>query len=127
MQVRQYGLTPKEAPGHRAIASLLVRADRGLTYLEQLGASFPVVLTQSALASQTKLALALDKSTAALGPGLPAVRKIPSHVIRIQAFTHSKKPGEYSVPEEQGTRSLYIRTLDSSHLVVQRKKEEAER
>lgn len=86
-----------------------------------------MVLTQSALASQTKLALVLDKSTAALGPGLPAVRKIPSHVISIQAFTHPKKPREYSVPEEQGTRSLYIRTLGSSHLVGERKKEEAER
>lgn len=90
------GLPQRRHQGHRAITSLLVRADRERPHLSRMtpGASFSVVLTQSALASQTKLALALDKSTAALGPGLPAVRKIPE--------SHDQHPGFHSPQEAKG-------------------------
>ena len=86
-----------------------------------------MVLTQSALASQTKPALALDKSTAAPGPWSSSCEENPESCDQHPGFHSHKKPREYSVPEELGTRSLYIRTLGSSHLVVERTKEEAER
>lgn len=59
--------------------------------------------------------------------GLPVVRKIPSHVISTQNFTHPKQARDYCVPEEQGTRSLHIKTLGTSHLVIDRKRKQTDK
>lgn len=50
-----------------------------------------------------------------------------SHVISIQQVTHPQKPKDDPAPEDQRTRSFHIRTLDTSYLVKERKKEESER
>lgn len=128
MQVWQYGLAPKEAPGHRAIASLLLRADRERPHLSRTaGSQFSCGTDTVSPGLPDKTGSCSRQKHSCSGSWSSSCEENPESCDQHPGFHSHKKPREYSVPEEQGTRSLYIRTLGSSHLVVERKKEEAER